>query len=151
MAYILPANDLLPWCEHGTPLGHRCQFCPVAAPAPAKPASSGWRCPGCGRCWNPSVLACHHCPASPVPPLPDESAALREPRRWEYPVGGALAAGQLRVPPEMMDPDYQRLARVGRDWKEVLPGLQCYARNPFPDEDAFVTLCFRLTPAETEH
>ena len=55
MAHILPDSALFTWCEHGIPLGHRCHWCPA-------PAQRGWECPCCHRVWNPSVLACHHCP-----------------------------------------------------------------------------------------
>ena len=33
--------------------------CPADVP-------SGWECPRCRRVWNPSVLACHHCPEQPA-------------------------------------------------------------------------------------
>ena len=34
---------------------------------------AGWSCPGCGRCWNPDVLACHHCPDGNTGKAPDEN------------------------------------------------------------------------------
>ena len=51
-------------CQHGTPLGHNCQWCrpPATTGRPLTVQLGGWRCPGCGTCWSPSVLACHHCP-----------------------------------------------------------------------------------------
>ena len=66
VAHILPDGDLFAWCEHGTPLGHRCQWCRIAPDAPARPAQTGWECPRCHRTWNPSVLSCHHCPQPPA-------------------------------------------------------------------------------------
>ena len=38
--------DGVPWCPADVPLG--------------------WECPRCHRVWNPSVLACHHCPQPPA-------------------------------------------------------------------------------------
>jgi hypothetical protein len=62
VAHILPDGDLFTWCEHGTPLGHRCQFChPVTS---AQPAQTGWKCPGCGHGYAPWVPECHHCPVA---------------------------------------------------------------------------------------
>ena len=41
-------------------------------------AAVGWRCPGCGRCWAPQVLACHVCPEAPSPaPGPQSGAGCR--------------------------------------------------------------------------
>lgn len=143
MAYILPGNDLLPWCEHGTPLGHRCQFCPATPPVSAKPAATGWECPRCHRVWNPSVFACNHCQPSPIPPLPaDESAPAPEPRSWQYPVGG-FAAMSLAIPPEMTGSARARIFRATDEWAEVIPGFQCRLCGPGEQ-----SLSFRLTPAE---
>ena len=64
MAHILPDRDLFAWCEHGTPLGHNCQWCRTVTPA--REPDRGWECPRCHRVWNPNVLACHHCP-EPAP------------------------------------------------------------------------------------
>lgn len=65
VAHILPDGDLFAWCAHGTPLGRTCQWCrPVTTDAPAP---VGWLCTGCGRVWNPAVLACHHCPEPTAP------------------------------------------------------------------------------------
>ena len=62
--------DLYAWCEHGTPLGHTCQFCrytaPAPPPAPAPPVPAGWRCGTCGHCYAPWIPECHHCPEPPA-------------------------------------------------------------------------------------
>jgi hypothetical protein len=68
---------------------------------------SGWSCPGCGVCWSPSVLACHHCPdgVQPDPPA-DTSPELvvrttRGPvplsRVWEF-LGESGTAPAIFVP-----------------------------------------------------
>ena len=67
MAHILPDSPFagpFAWCEHGTPLGHRCQFCRTVTSA--QPTTTGWECPRCHRVWNPAVLACQHCPEPPA-------------------------------------------------------------------------------------
>jgi hypothetical protein len=33
----------------------------------AQPDRYGWECPRCHRVWNPSVIACHHCPVPEQP------------------------------------------------------------------------------------
>ena len=58
MAYILPDSPAVHQCVAcGQPLP---RF--TSVPSAAHPASSGWECPRCHRVWNPTVLACHHCP-----------------------------------------------------------------------------------------
>lgn len=52
----------------------------------------------------------------------------------------------IEVPAEMSSANYQHLSRVGRTWREIFPGLQCYVQNRPPEEDGTVTLCLRLTP-----
>lgn len=42
-----------------------------AWPGPQTFHLGGWRCPGCGRCWNPSVLSCEHCGPNPAVPAED--------------------------------------------------------------------------------
>lgn len=44
------------------------------------PVSTGWCCPGCGRCYAPWVAVCVSCPAAvtaintnPIPPYPKPS------------------------------------------------------------------------------
>ena len=64
MAHIVTGPDLYAWCEHGTPLGHTCQWCRTVTPGP--PVVTGWECPRCRRVYNPAVLACHHCPEPPA-------------------------------------------------------------------------------------
>ena len=68
MAYILPDSPFtgtFAWCDHGTPLGHRCTWCPPKVTS-VQAAPVGWECPCCHHVWNPSVLACHHCPEPPA-------------------------------------------------------------------------------------
>ena len=72
MAHIMSGPDLYAWCEHGTPLGHPCQFCrvpptmPPAGPLPKRKAPAGWTCPSCGHSYAPWVPECHHCPQPPA-------------------------------------------------------------------------------------
>ena len=84
MAYILPGSDLFTWCEHGTPLGHSCQFCrttavysPPPPPVPAQPVQYGWKCSGCGHSYAPWVPECHHCPGPEQPAFIAKGTGLR--------------------------------------------------------------------------
>ena len=92
VAFILP--ELRAVCDHGFPIVHPCQYCREAEPTPPpgepflpRPPEGwggfnggtdpngvpwcpvdvplGWECPRCRTVWNPSVLACHHCPVPP--------------------------------------------------------------------------------------
>ena len=57
----------------------------------------------------------------------------------------------LRLPDEMNSPHYQRIARIGREWIEVLPGLQACVPGPDLALGGWaVTALFRLTPAGGE-
>lgn len=62
MAYIEPE----PWW-------FRCNACGqplprfTSVPGAMPVAASGWECPRCHHVWNPSVLACHHCPVPEQP------------------------------------------------------------------------------------
>jgi hypothetical protein len=119
VAHILNGPDLFAWCEHGTPLGHSCWYCRTYEGTAADPElpRRGWECPRCRRAWNPSVLSCHHCPEPPV----------------------VIAQENEPAPLEI---GLMRYARVGREWTEILPGIQC-------DSDHELTIRLRLTPIET--
>jgi hypothetical protein len=63
-----------------------------------------------------------------------------EPHRLELATVRFIA---LRLPDEMADPRYRRVARLIPDWREVLPGLQArVAGNGIVQAD----VDFRLTP-----
>ena len=107
---------------------------------------AGWSCPGCGRCWNPDVLACHHCPDGNTGKAPDEDP---EPEpvimtsRGPAPVSmfNPFGRGVIRVP-DLMTEGGLRICRITDEWEAVLPGLQCRLRSV---GEQFIE--FRLTPA----
>ena len=85
MAHILPDSGPHAWCEHGTPLGHTCQWCittapavaPAVAPQAVPPSPVGWSCPRCGHSYAPWVPECHHCPQpGPIGALTDRMLEL---------------------------------------------------------------------------
>ena len=93
---------------------------------------AGWRCPGCSRCWNPDVLACHHCPAPQPPAFPE--------------VKLDILATKLCVP-DVMASGGHWYARVGGEWTEMWPGLECrYGGSDSGPDTALIN--FRLTPAD---
>jgi hypothetical protein len=116
-----------PQCPHGVTYAQPCYGC-------------GWACPTCQRAYAPWVRECSYrhedgggagFPLN-LPPAPQRAKSA--------------TALQLALPAEMADPNYQRIANIGRNWREIFPGLQCYARNPVPGVDGTVTICMRLTP-----
>ena len=146
MAHTLPGSGLVAWCEHGTPLGHSCQFCQFTVPwrpeppaAASPPAPPGWTCPSCLHSYAPWVPECHHCPPPPAA-TPILAAATGNP-----------VAVDLRLPGEWTGPGYQRFVRASGEWREVTPGLQVLLGQPVQPvqpvqggEEA--VLHFRLTP-----
>jgi len=140
MAHILPGESREwhgyrmasppPQCPHGVPYAQQCNGC-------------GWVCPTCKRAYAPWVRECSYTheddwqarmgvQPGTFAPAPPEPADVR-----------AMA---INLPGEWLNADYQRVVRIKRTWSDLLPGLQCYVRNPIPDEDGTVTICLRLTP-----
>ena len=161
MAHILPSSELFTWCEHGTPLGHPCQFCPAALAAPPEltrfrcnacgqslprytsapgAAPSGWECPHCRTVWSPSVLACHHCPEENARLLPTMQGVVPPPP-------ASVTAMSLTVPEEMTRPGSYRQARISKEWTEVMPGMECRYGGTDSGPD-FALVQFRLTIAD---
>jgi hypothetical protein len=128
-----------PQCPHGIPYAQACYGC-------------GWTCPACKRSYAPWVRECtyRHDDAKPfnlfgefdpIPPVPvDEPGTV------------PATAMRLALPPEWNTEGYQHLARVGSEWREVLPGLQCragdFAGFLVKDGSDVIVIRFRLTPAD---
>ena len=141
MAHILPEQPRT-WrdypmasppvtCIHGVPYVQQCHAC-------------GWVCPTCKRAYAPWVRECNYSHGE------DQPRGRRDvpPDTFTPILPAAACVADLRLPPEMVNPDYQRIVRVGRDWQEILPDLECYVRNPIPEEDGSVTICLRLAPQD---
>jgi len=121
-----------PQCPHGISYAQPCYGC-------------GWTCPACKRSYAPWVRECSY-------RHEDE-----EPFNLfgEYPVtppASTATAMQFTLPPEWNVDGYQHLARVGGEWREVLPGLECRfngSRDYITGSDGnYVIIRFRLTPAD---
>jgi hypothetical protein len=155
MAYIQPDPPFLPrprgpFSESGDggtdPNG--VPWCPVDVPC-------GWECPRCHRIWNPSVLACHNCPEPPafiaktgIYPVHIDGMTCDPPCK-DGPCGSAIAMS-LTLPAEMSQPGRQRYVRIGEEWNEVIPGLQCRYGGADPIVKGFALFCLRLTPARND-
>ncbi len=72
VAHILGGVSMAGSCPHGLLATTRCFDCLPLSPAGSAYGMSrttapvGWECPCCHHVWNPSVLACHHCPEPPA-------------------------------------------------------------------------------------
>ena len=108
---------------------------PAVTPAPpAPPWPHGWSCPGCGHSFAPWIAECSHCP--------EGNARLLSLMRGVVPP--PASAAHLAIPAGFMSsPHYYLTVRIGDEWADVIPGLQCRIGNigeQFAD--------FRLKPAE---
>ena len=138
MAHILPDTRMATpasCCPHGTVYAQPCYSC-------------GWTCPACGRCYAPWVRECNYKHENP------RGSTFGSGELGPFPLNIAPAAPDrisvtqmhFRFSPEWSTPGYQQISKIGRSWREILPGLQCYVQNPVPNEDGDVTLHLRLTP-----
>jgi len=126
----------------------QCEACGQPLPRFTAPPSapSGWECVRCHRVWNPSVLACHHCPApeQPAGTWASFAAVLPPGARVLQPEPPQASARDLslHLPPEMAGPHYNRLVRATEEWADVIPGFQCRLSSPGDQ-----VIYFRLKPA----
>ena len=60
-------------CPHGflSVYCYQCQNPALRSPSGVLYQMGGWTCPGCGRCYNPAVAQCGHCPAEVVTTVTD--------------------------------------------------------------------------------
>jgi hypothetical protein len=134
MAHILPDTRMAspaPLCPHGTPYAQPCYSC-------------GWTCPACKRCYAPWVRECSYrhedsaVAAERVSPFPlNITPVAPEP----VTVRGAV----IDVPAEMAIPGCVKRMKFGDVWTDILPGLQCRARE-LNSKDGYIRADFRLTP-----
>jgi hypothetical protein len=70
----------------------------------------------------------------------------------DEPDDAAPAGPSLALPPEMAIPNYQRTARISREWCEVFPGLQgrLGTVDNGPLCGATAAIAFRLAPLRRE-
>jgi hypothetical protein len=149
---------------HNVPFGQYCFTCSTSAwnptfqVQPLAPVPRGWECPKCHAVCAPWMFSCLTCAATPAPPAPAETCCVCGSGEVTYhnyrerPFCRPCANGEQ---PRGLHPVHvtvrftadQQIAKVGREWAEVFPGLQAQHFGAQLDDAGKILVLFRLTPS----